>query len=294
MEEFQEKTAHEIKELKESIVAKDSKIESILKYKSERDQNLSEIKHLKEEIDKEKSDKEQMIKSKERQLYEETEKLKKNMLKKIKETKANLTALNDEQLHATTRLTILQNHQLTTELEYQSKQTEKLLLKNAKLEEQITQLKRDLEIHKQVETELAKRSHLCQKAMKKLNDKIKTYEKTPEGSPEQKMAPATVPTIKEKGKENTDELITFLENKLEESEKKYAAFQNDYEVLQADYVKLQQTIEKMKDKYSKAALLLTEFLDNLLTQTPNLLQEEKNLYLDIERLYYFIAFYPCK
>jgi len=43
------------------------------------------------------------------------------MLYKIKETKANLLALNDEQLQTTTTLTILQNKQLTTELEYQSK-----------------------------------------------------------------------------------------------------------------------------------------------------------------------------
>ena len=40
---------------------------------------------------------------------------------KVKETQANLMALNDEQLQTTTRLTILQNHQLTTELDYQSK-----------------------------------------------------------------------------------------------------------------------------------------------------------------------------
>ena len=43
------------------------------------------------------------------------------MKTKVDETRANLTALNDEQLQTTTRLTILQNHQLTTELDYQSK-----------------------------------------------------------------------------------------------------------------------------------------------------------------------------
>lgn len=38
------------------------------------------------------------------------------MLKRIKETKAKLLAVNDQQLHTTTRLTMLQNHQLTSEL----------------------------------------------------------------------------------------------------------------------------------------------------------------------------------
>ena len=62
--------------------------------------------------------------AKERQKIQATEKLRKEMLFKIKETKANLLALNDEQLQTTTRLTMLQNDQLTKELEFQSKQTE--------------------------------------------------------------------------------------------------------------------------------------------------------------------------
>ena len=61
-------------------------------------------------------------------------KLSEEMDYKVKETQANLMALNDEQLQTTTRLTILQNHQLTTELEYQSKQTEQLLAKNDKMQ----------------------------------------------------------------------------------------------------------------------------------------------------------------
>ena len=97
------------------------------------------------------------------------------MLNKIRETKSSLLALKKEQLDTTTRLTVLQNHQLTTELEYQSKQTEKLLFKNSKLQEQVTSFKRDVEIHKQVEAELAKRSHFCQKLIKKLSARIKGY-----------------------------------------------------------------------------------------------------------------------
>ena len=38
-----------------------------------------------------------------------TERLRMEMLVKIKETKANLSALNDEQQQTTTRLTIMQN-----------------------------------------------------------------------------------------------------------------------------------------------------------------------------------------
>lgn len=98
------------------------------------------------------------------------------MLMKIKETKANLMALNNEQLATTTRLTILQNHQLTTELEYQSKQCEQLLLRNNKMKAKIDTLNRDVAIHQDVEKELAKRSHFAQKVIKKLKERIKELE----------------------------------------------------------------------------------------------------------------------
>lgn len=90
-----------------------------------------------------------------------TEALKQDMQNKIHETEANLRALNEEQVNTTTWLTTLQNHQLTTELDYQSKQTEKLLTKNNKMQDQINTLKRDIELHKTIEGELAKKFHKC-------------------------------------------------------------------------------------------------------------------------------------
>ena len=95
------------------------------------------------------------------------------MQAKIQETRANLKALNEEQLQTTTRLTTLQNHQLTTELEYQSKQTEKLLTKNNKMQDSINSLKRDIDLHKTIEQELAKKFHKCQKVIKTLNETAK-------------------------------------------------------------------------------------------------------------------------
>jgi len=133
-------------------------------------------KQLQEDLDYEKKDKIRALADKDREKVQATDKLKKDMLHKIQETKTNLLALKKEQLKTTTRLTVLQNHQLTTELEYQSKQTEKLLFKNAKLQEQVTTLKRDVEIHKQVEAELAKRSHYAQTLIKKMSERIKELE----------------------------------------------------------------------------------------------------------------------
>lgn len=59
----------------------------------------------------------QEINQKEREKFQSIAKLKQEMKYKITETKANLIALNEEQMETTTRLKILQNHQLTTELD---------------------------------------------------------------------------------------------------------------------------------------------------------------------------------
>jgi len=65
------------------------------------------MKDLKRDLEKEKKEKLFELGEKEREQIQATEKLRKEMLYKIKETKANLLALNDEQLQTTTRLTIL-------------------------------------------------------------------------------------------------------------------------------------------------------------------------------------------
>jgi len=133
----------------------------------------TELNKYKEELEKEKRDRNAEVNQREREKITATEALRKEMLYKIKETKANLLALNDEQLQTTTTLTILQNKQLTTELQYQSQMTEDLLQKTNKQSAQISTLKRDIEIHREVEKELAKRTHFCQKYIKKLKTQIK-------------------------------------------------------------------------------------------------------------------------
>jgi len=39
-----------------------------------------------------------------------------------------------------------------------------------------------------------------------------------------------------------------------------------------------------REKYKRAALLLTEFLDDMLNQTPNILEGDKDMHLNLERI----------
>lgn len=60
---------------------------------------------------------------KEREKIQTTDKLRDEMLTKIRDMRTSLLSLKKEQLSTTTRLAVLQNHQLTSELEFQSKQS---------------------------------------------------------------------------------------------------------------------------------------------------------------------------
>ena len=92
--------------------------EEFIKFRRDEKALKEETARLENELKEEKSLHSADVRDLEKEKIQATEKLRKEMLYKIKETKANLLALNDEQLQTTTRLTILQNHQLTTELEY--------------------------------------------------------------------------------------------------------------------------------------------------------------------------------
>ena len=90
-------------------------------FEIDRDKLHARISKVETDLAKEKKEHIFDVTQAERDKLQATEKLRREMLKQIKLTKASLLSLNDDQLQTTTRLTILQNTQLTIELEYQSK-----------------------------------------------------------------------------------------------------------------------------------------------------------------------------
>ena len=146
------------------------------------------------------------------------------MLLKLRETKANLLKMTDNQLDTTTKRTIAENEQagrlrlppplaraialtaprrttgrthrrtnplspprnrtalttsppppkpqMSSELAWQSKETEKLIRKNDKLIGENQSLRRELALHKQTQEEFAKKVHVYQKTIKTLLAKL--------------------------------------------------------------------------------------------------------------------------
>lgn len=263
-------------------------LNSLHEFKSKKMEIEGQVRQLEQDLQDEKDAHTRDIQDMDRQKIQATEKLKKDMLYKIKETKHNLLRLNDEQLHTTTRLTVLENHRLTTELEYQSKQTEKLLLRNQKLQEQVLGLKRDVEIHKQVESELAKRSHFCQKIIKKLNAKIKDYEgdsksniDTESNISKDEVAPAAA-NARDRGQQ--EDLLQFLEHKLEEKESKLSHFQSEYNTLLNDYKTLKQRIQDRNKKYQNIADILSEYLEDIKSSSSSLGSDDRSVTVNLQRI----------
>lgn len=73
------------------------------------------------------------------------------------------------------------------------------------------------------------------------------------------------------GHDGSEDLVGFLENKLEMHEKNLQLKHSEYEQLLADHSELQDKFNMSTQKYKRAAYILTEFMEELLTGAPGIL-----------------------
>ena len=92
---------------------------------------------------------------------------KKKMINNLKEAKDNVSKLNLEYMNLNGKITILQNYQLISEIEYQKEQYEILQKENKSLKEHITELEKELAIQKKVSIKLAIKSKENKNKIKK-------------------------------------------------------------------------------------------------------------------------------
>ena len=85
-------------------------------------------------------------------------KLKDKMLENINETKDEVTELNMKYMDISTKLTLLQNHQLLVQLDYQTQQLEESTKKNEIYKKKISDLTKDIQLHKEVEISFAEKN----------------------------------------------------------------------------------------------------------------------------------------
>ena len=155
---------------------------------------------------------------------------------------------------------MLQNNQLTDELEYQSKQTEKLLSKNQKLEENVSVLKRDVEIHKKVELELAQKSQKAQNEINNLSKQVKQAEKDKEVLA--KDHNDSQQEYQEQINEAVDDKVLSLEKLLSKMHREVAILKKNKEKLDGEGSRISAKIKLLHENEHPCVSMLTDFLSN--------------------------------
>lgn len=107
----------------------------------------------------------------ERQSLFEKNRVKKEMLLQMKETKEELMARTDGQLNTATKRTMMENDHFMEELSFQSKETEKLLGRYQLLEDEVRQLRVKTKMLEENEAVMAKKNYYYQKVLHKLQKK---------------------------------------------------------------------------------------------------------------------------
>ena len=104
------------------------------------------------------------------------DKLRSDMLRRLKRTRDELFRLTDEQLHNKMHQTIKENEKLTLELEMYARESKQLLAANQQLATENASVKRSLDLQNSTTEELIRKSQTQQANIKQLTAKVKKLE----------------------------------------------------------------------------------------------------------------------
>ena len=190
--------------------------------------------------------------------------LKKKMMENIKNSQIKVTELNMQYMDVSSKLTLLQNHQLLTQLEYLQDQLSEYTKTNEILKKNNVDLKRDIEIHKEVELSLAEKNRKLKNELLKereKDDKIKKEHKEDDINKDIDEKENNDDNI-DKKKYNINQGMVNLEQKILNLEKKLKNKKNDFDYLKDKY----DFIENYLRNYEKKFLSLINFLQDCLNK----------------------------
>ena len=172
-EELKQHARQQYEAYKAEITAKSSELASMKDFAERRREYEKKISDLRNELKRERKEREDKEAYLERRFVMERERMKKEMLAKIKETKTALLSMTEGQLEMTTRRTMLENQQLTIELQYQSRQSELLIKEIEQLKKDMANKRSELKMARDNQSALAKRTARLNKVCESQRAKIK-------------------------------------------------------------------------------------------------------------------------
>ena len=189
--------------------------------------------------------------------------LKKKMHENIKNSQIKVTELNMQYMDVSSKLTLLQNHQLLTQLEYLQEQLDEYSQNNELLKKKNQELIKDIQIHKEVEISLAEKN-------KKL--KIELSKEREEKNTDEKNIPSDLDKINdendkkdeqsERKKYSINQDMINLEKKILNLEKQLKQKKADFNFLKDKY----NFIENYLKNYEKKFLGIINFLQDCLNK----------------------------
>jgi hypothetical protein len=197
--------------------------------------------------------------------------LKRKMLEHIKDTQKNITQLNLENMDVSTKLILLQNHQLIIELEYQSQQVEELLKKKEALEMKIFEMQGDIEVHQNVENALAAKN-------KTLFDMLKKTES--DGFNKSIKCSFERPNINTTN--DFTQSFAIYEKKIKKLEKLLHNKTSDLNALKTNYENLQDKLHTYEKKYGNIYNLFEVGIQKLAEDDE--IKQNHDLYINIDSL----------
>ena len=228
-------------------------------------------------------------------------KLKDKMIENINMTKEEVTELNMKYMDVSTKLTLLQNHQLLVQLEvqldYQSQQLDESTKKIELLEKKIFDLNKDLEVHKEVEVAFAEKNKKLKEELKKSRKyekkEIKLSEENGSNNNNKSLGDSNIQQSSNislisnnsninKMNNNDYTRIINLEKKVISLEKKLELKKKEYNDLKEKNEHIENMIKNKEKKYSGLYNFLEESLNNFFVDEK--LINSKDIYINNESL----------
>ena len=219
---------------------------------------MAENEQLKSLVETTQKEKEEIKRKSERDLVDLTVKnklklsaLKKKMLENIKDSQIKVTELNMQYMDVSTKLTLLQNHQLLKELGYLQEQLDECNQLNEVLKKKNNDLMKDIQIHKEVEISLAEKN-------KKLKNELV---KEKEGKQKEEKNELILDGDKNIEENDNTELIdkkkfsinpemVNLEQKIVNLEQKLKQKKSDFNYLKDKYDSIESYLRNYEKKFS--------------------------------------------
>lgn len=183
----EKKLEKRIEELEAKLAADEQKYKSKLKEAEEKLQKLKDFSDNKDELEKnfeklletlevERKHYSELVDENERKSIRERDRFRKDCMAEFEEHKQKLQEEADDKLSSKTKKTLKTNKMIKTELTYQSKQADQVLMYNKKVLDKDRELRQELELTQTTQKEMVRRLALYQRLIKQLNERVNSQE----------------------------------------------------------------------------------------------------------------------